>query len=113
MDYLLLIVAIFLLLFALRKVSMIKYSKKHSALKEAKQNVVSLLWGVLIILAMGFIPYQVWVLTGSSHYWDGVYIVGGTALLTIAVSFIFFIKVRLNSTNGGFSLRSSSLFLLS
>ncbi len=48
------------------------------------------MWGVLIILAMILIPYQVWVMTGASHYWDGVYIVFGTAILTIIVSFTFY-----------------------
>ncbi|WP_163537581.1 hypothetical protein [Gracilibacillus sp. YIM 98692] len=38
MNYLLLIVAFFVLLFSLRRISMIKYHKKPSALKEAKQN---------------------------------------------------------------------------
>ncbi|WP_113929452.1 hypothetical protein [Bacillus sp. P14.5] len=92
MNYLLFILAIFVLLFALRKVSMIKYSKKHSALIDVQQNAKSLLWGVLVISAIIFIPYQVWVLTGKSHYFDAVYIIGGTALLTIALSFIYYYK---------------------
>jgi len=92
MNYLLLIVAIFVLLFALRKISMIKYNKGISVLKEAKQNLVSMLWGLLVFAAIIFIPYQVWVLTGSSHYWDGVFIIGGTGILTITVSFIFYYK---------------------
>lgn len=46
--------------------------------------------GVLIIFAMILIPYQVWVLTGSSHYFDAVYIIGGTTLITIIVSFTFY-----------------------
>ncbi|WP_430787254.1 hypothetical protein VBD025_15970 [Virgibacillus flavescens] len=92
MNYLLLIGAIFILLFSLRKISMIKYSKTDSSLKDSKQNVVSLLWGILVISAIIFIPYQVWVLTGSSHYWDGAYIIGGTALLTIVLTFVFYYK---------------------
>lgn len=92
MNYLLLVVAIFFLFFALRSISKIKYSKRLSVLKEAKQNVISMLWGVLVIGAFIFIPYQVWVLTGSSHDWDGVYIIGGTAFLTITICFIFYYK---------------------
>ena len=92
MNYLLLIVAIFVLLYALRKISMIKYSKGHTAIKEAKQNAASLLWGVLVISALIFTPYQVWVITGSSHYWDGAYILGGSVILTIAVGCIFYYK---------------------
>ncbi|WP_113927073.1 hypothetical protein [Bacillus sp. P14.5] len=92
MNYLLFILVIFVLLFALRKVSMIKYSKRHSALIDVQQNAKSLLWGVLVISAIIFIPYQVWVLTGKSHYFDAVYIIGGTALLTIALSFIYYYK---------------------
>ncbi|MFE8700834.1 hypothetical protein ACFYKX_09425 [Cytobacillus sp. FJAT-54145] len=92
MNYLVIIIAIFVLLFALRKISMIKYSKRLSVLKEAKQNVISMLWGVLVIAAIIFIPYQVWILTGSSHYWDGVYIIGGATLFTIIISFIFYYK---------------------
>ncbi|WP_208586178.1 hypothetical protein [Gracilibacillus suaedae] len=92
MNYLLLITAILVLLFSLRQISMIKYPKRHSALKEVKQNAISMLWGVLVIAAIIFIPYQVWVITGSSPYWDGVYVIGGTALLTITVSFIIYDK---------------------
>ncbi|ENH96865.1 hypothetical protein J416_08444 [Gracilibacillus halophilus YIM-C55.5] len=99
MNVLLLIVAIVILLFILRKLSMIEYSNRHSALKDAKQNVISLLWGVVVISTIIFIPYQVWVLTGKSLYWDGVYIIGGTALLTIAISFIFYYKSKVKLTD--------------
>ena len=92
MNYLLLIVTIFVLLFALRKISMIKYYKGISVLKEAKQNVVLMLWGLLVFAAIIFIPYQVGVLTGSSHNWDGFYIIGGIGILTITVSFIFYYR---------------------
>jgi len=92
MNYLLLFVAIVVLLFALRKITMIKYPKKNTVIKEAKKNTVSLLWGVLVVSAIIFIPYQVWVLTGSSHYFDAVYIIGGTAFLTTTLSFIFYYK---------------------
>lgn len=90
MDFVLLLITITVLLFALRKVSKIRYFSKDSILKDAKKNVVSLMWGVLIILAMIRIPYHVWVLTGSSPYWDGAYIVFGAALLTIILSFTFY-----------------------
>ncbi len=92
MNYLLLVVAILVLLFSLRKLSMIKYSKTLSVVKEAKQNARSMLWGVLVIAAMIYIPYQVWLLAGSSPYWDGLYIIAGTVLLTISLSFIFYYK---------------------
>ncbi|GGM18363.1 hypothetical protein GCM10011351_00190 [Paraliobacillus quinghaiensis] len=94
MDFLLLIISIFLLLFALTKVSKVKYSKDASTLKEAKLNVISLLWGVVIIAAMIFIPYQVWTISGSSTYWDGAYILLGTGLITAIFSFIFYYKVK-------------------
>ncbi|MCA1029714.1 hypothetical protein LCL95_01555 [Bacillus timonensis] len=97
MDYLLLITAIIVLLFSLRKISMIKYSKEHSVLKEAKLNALSMVWGVFVISAIIFIPYQVWGLTGGSHDWDGAYTVGLTALLTVAVSFVFYHKISLKS----------------
>ncbi|WP_217585862.1 hypothetical protein [Lentibacillus saliphilus] len=92
MNYVLLIVAAIALLFALRKISLIKYSKNTSFLRDAKHNVMSLLWGIPVFIAIMLIPYQVWILTGSSRYWDGVYIIGGTAILTIAVSFVFYYK---------------------
>lgn len=97
MNYLLLIVAIFVLLFALKKISMVKYNKVISVLKEVKQNVVSMLWGLLVFAAIIFLPYQVWALTESSHYWDGVFIIGGTVILTITVSFIFYYKTSVKS----------------
>ncbi|TYS17133.1 hypothetical protein FZC78_11005 [Rossellomorea vietnamensis] len=92
MNFLLFILSIFVLLFALRKVSMIKYSKRHSVFKDVQQNAKSLLWGVLVISAIIFIPYQIWVLTGEPQTFGAVYIIGGTALLTIALSFIFYYK---------------------
>lgn len=79
--------------FALTKLSKIRYSKDDSILKEAKLNIISLLWGVLIVTSMILIPYQVWVITGGSNYWDGVYIFLGTGLLSILISFIFYNKV--------------------
>jgi hypothetical protein len=92
MNYLLLIIAVFVLLFSLRKVSMIKYSKRHSALKKAKQNAILFLWWALVAFALILIPYQVWILTGRSHYFDAVYIIGGTIILMLALSFIFYYK---------------------
>jgi heme/copper-type cytochrome/quinol oxidase subunit 2 len=90
MNYLLLIIAIFVLLFSLRKVSMIKYSKRNSALKEAKKNAISFLWWSLVAFALIFIPYQVWILTGRSHYFDAVYIIGGTIILMLALIFFYY-----------------------
>ncbi|MBM7661097.1 hypothetical protein JOC85_001869 [Bacillus mesophilus] len=98
MDFFLLILSILLLLLALTKVSKVKYSNSDSIFKDAKLNVISLLWGVLIIATIIFIPYQVWVLTGSSTYWDGAYIVLGTALITAIISFVFYFKIALIST---------------
>lgn len=92
MNFLLLIIAIIILLFSLRKMSMMKYLKSNFTTKEVKQNVISLCWGIVIFCAILFIPYQVWVLTGKSHYFDAVYIIGGTALITTIISFIFYYK---------------------
>ncbi|WP_411955039.1 hypothetical protein ACKXGF_04500 [Alkalibacillus sp. S2W] len=90
MDYVLLIAAITLLLIATRQLSKINYTDGFSVLKEAKQNIISMLWGTFIVTLIIFIPYQVWTVTGMSTYWGGVYIFGGSLLLTIALTFIFY-----------------------
>ena len=95
MDYFILIIAIFTLLFSMRKMSKMKQFKHDSTIKEVKQNIIALLWGIFILVALIVIPYQVWELTGKSQDWDGVYIIGGTALLTIVVSFVFYYKSSL------------------
>jgi hypothetical protein len=76
------------------KMARIKYSKNDSILKEARLNLVSLLWGGLAVAGYLFTTYQVWVLAGSSVYWDGVYVLLGTALLTAIICFVFYYKVN-------------------
>ncbi|GAA0479660.1 hypothetical protein GCM10008986_00120 [Salinibacillus aidingensis] len=93
MDILFLLAAIFVLLFALKRLSMITFAEDDTVLKAVKHKALSLFWVVLIISAFIYIPYKVWVLTGRSHYWDGAYIIGGTALLTIIISFVFYYKI--------------------
>ncbi|NIK12621.1 hypothetical protein [Alkalibacillus almallahensis] len=99
MDYILLIAAITLLLIATRQLSKIKYTDGFSVLKEAKQNIISMLWGTLIVVMIIHIPHRIWVITGSSPYWGGVYIFGGSLLVTIALTFIFYYQssVRLKT----------------
>mgnify|MGYP001167322390 CR=1 FL=1 len=93
MHFLLLILTIILLLFALKNISKIKYSTEDSFTTEAKKNILSLLWGALVIAALILIPYEVWVITGKSPYLDGAIILLGTGLLTAVMSFVYYYKV--------------------
>ncbi|UOE93319.1 hypothetical protein [Alkalihalobacillus sp. LMS39] len=95
MNYILLITAIFVLLFSLRQMTMIEKRKSKTTTLEIKQNITLLLCGIPTIVALLFIPYQVWVLFGKSHDWDGVYTIGGTAIIVIAISFVFYYKRKL------------------
>ncbi|MEI5908605.1 hypothetical protein WAK64_16275 [Bacillus spongiae] len=98
MNFILLSIAMIVWLFSLHRLSKIKYSRRSTILQEAKQNVISLFWGCLIVLAIIFIPYQAWLLTGSSENWDGVYIFGGTIGLIIFVSLRIYYK-RMENEN--------------
>ncbi|CAG9623722.1 hypothetical protein BACCIP111883_04554 [Sutcliffiella rhizosphaerae] len=61
MNLLLLVFSIFLLLFSMTKLAKIKYSKNDSILKEARSNLISLLWGGVAIAGYLLTTYQVWV----------------------------------------------------
>ncbi|MBP3951807.1 hypothetical protein [Bacillus suaedae] len=95
MDYILLIIAILVLFSSLRQMTLIENSKIKSTMQELKLNSSLLLCGIPTIVALVFIPYQVWVLTGKSNNWDGVYILGGTVVAVIIISFIFYYKRKL------------------
>ncbi|WP_100407830.1 hypothetical protein [Bacillus solitudinis] len=97
MNSILLIIAILVLFFSLRQMTLIEKSKNKSTMQEIKQNISLLLCGIPAIVALVFIPYQVWVLTGKSNDWDGVYIIGGTVIIAIIISFVFYYKRKLKS----------------
>jgi hypothetical protein len=75
--------------------TLVEKSKSKSTIHEIKQNIILLLCGIPVIVALANIPYQVWVLTGKSNDWDGVYIIGGTAIIVIIISFVFYNKRKL------------------
>ncbi|WP_227940405.1 hypothetical protein [Alkalihalobacillus deserti] len=95
MNFILLITAILVLLFSLRQMTLIEKSTNNSDIQEIKQNISLLICGIPVIVALAFIPYQVWVLAGESNDWDGVYIIGGTAIVSIIISFVFYYKGKL------------------
>ena len=97
MNLILLVISIIILLFSLRQMTIMETSKKKSIIQEIKKNIVLLIWGIPLILALVFIPYQVWILAGKSNAWDGVYVISGTAFLTIIISFIFYYKNKVKS----------------
>jgi len=95
MNLILLITAVLVLLLSLRQMTLIEKSTNKSAIQEIKQNINFLLYGIPMIATLVFIPYQVWVLTGESNDWDGVYIIGGTALSIIVISLVYYYKRKL------------------
>ncbi|WP_078549196.1 hypothetical protein [Litchfieldia alkalitelluris] len=98
MDFILLVIVIIILFISIIKMTVLEKLKTKSTTEEIKQNVTFIFWGIPIIFALVFIPYQVWALTGKLNDWGGVYILGGTALLTIIITFTLYYtrKIKLN-----------------
>ncbi|NMH67946.1 hypothetical protein HF072_04005 [Bacillus sp. RO3] len=90
LDLIKLVLALVLLLFTLRKMSSIGKTHPQSSLKEIKRNSKLLFWGVWYCFFFLLIPYQIWVITGSSSGWDGAYIIGGAAVFTVIMSFAYY-----------------------
>lgn len=98
MNFFLLILTIAILLFSLLKMHTIEEKNYKSISQEIKHYIYLLMWGLPVVVTLLFIPYQMWILTGKSSDWDGVYIGMGTAIITILSSFIIYyrLKVKLN-----------------
>jgi len=95
MNLLLLILSMVILLFSLKKMTIIELNNKNkSVLQEIYYHVNLLLWGFPIVVTLLFIPYQTWILSGRSSDWDGVYIIFGTAIITILISFTIYYKSK-------------------
>lgn len=95
MNILLLMIAIIVLLFSLRKMTIVEYSNnKKSFSQEINHNLKLLAWGFPMVVTLIFIPYQTWIFVGKSSDWDGVYIVIGTAIITILSSFTFYYRLK-------------------
>jgi tellurite resistance protein TehA-like permease len=94
MDVILFVIAIIILFISLWKMAVMKQTNKQTTKQEIQQNIILLAWGIPLISALVLIPYQVWVLSGKSIDWDGVYIIGGAAVLTIVISFTFYYKSK-------------------
>ncbi|MGD6966231.1 hypothetical protein ACQCVP_07375 [Rossellomorea vietnamensis] len=95
MKYILLGAGVIVLLFSLRNLTLIEQRDNHSITQEIRQNVRLLLYGIPLIGALAFIPYQVWVITGKSEDWDGMFIMGGTAITAIILSYFIYYKRKL------------------
>jgi hypothetical protein len=94
MNYIFLAIAVLVLLFSLKKMIIIENRINKSVIQEIKQNINLLLYGIPTIIAMVYIPYQMWVLTGKSNDWDGVYVIVGSALITIIISYVYYYKKK-------------------
>lgn len=95
MIHVLLITAGFLiLLFAVRKIVTGEKSNPKTILAEAEQIGRSLLLGIVTVLSLLFITYEVWILAGSSEDWDGVYISAATVIGTVLLSFGYYHRVK-------------------
>lgn len=77
MNVILFMIAIVVLLFSLSQLTRFKDRKDQSVLREMKKNIRLLLYGIPVLVALAFIPYQAWVITGKLNGWGGMYIVGG------------------------------------
>ncbi|MFC0560830.1 hypothetical protein [Halalkalibacter alkalisediminis] len=90
MNIFLLVVAIVTLLTVLKRITAIEKINAGSIKKEIKKHTFLMLWGIIFVSCILFIPYQIWVLTGSSNDWNGVYIIGASVIATIIMCFTFY-----------------------
>lgn len=63
---------------------------------EVKHNATVLLWGIGILGLILFIPYQAWVLAGSSQGLHGALVMGASLIFSVFICFstYYFIKGR-------------------
>lgn len=94
MNILLLSVAIITLFVVLKKITTIESRKANSVKKQIKQHTILSLWGILLGVCILIIPYQIWIITGSSTDWNGVYIIGIAFLVTVVMSMTFYSKCK-------------------
>ena len=82
----------------IRMIIKIEMETTDGILNEVSKISYSLVWGILNVLLMLFIIYQVWKISGSSTYWDGAYIIAASSIVTIILSFGFYgwLKKRIN-----------------
>ncbi|BCB03993.1 hypothetical protein [Bacillus sp. KH172YL63] len=86
------ILALILFIISIKKVASFNMDAQRNLFNAVKENARLLLWGLILLTLLMFIPYQIWVLTGSSAGWDGMYIIGGTGLLMVIFSFAYFYR---------------------
>ncbi|WP_282032851.1 hypothetical protein [Metabacillus indicus] len=91
---LLLTAGLFIMLFAVRKMVTGEKSKPKTILAEAKQIARSMLLGIVTVLSLLFITYEVWILAGSSVDWSGVYITAAASIGTALLSFGYYYRVK-------------------
>ncbi|WNF38777.1 hypothetical protein RJD24_10290 [Bacillaceae bacterium IKA-2] len=94
MNVFLLIIAIIAIYAVLKKIALMEALKITIVTKEIRKNLLMMPWAIFLVICILFIPYQVWVLTGSSNDWDGVYIIGATILVTIVLCFTAYSKFK-------------------
>jgi hypothetical protein len=95
MHLILLLVGLTALLLIVRKMVSVELQQKSSTiLDEAKHNAIILLWGITIMFLLLFIPYQAWQLAGSSQYWDGAFVMGGSLIASVFICFGYYYAVK-------------------
>ncbi len=82
----------FLLFYSVKKLAKVNQGQNHIIKEDIIRNSKMLVMGLMMVLSLFLIISQVWVMTGGSHDWDGVYVVGGTIVLTLLISFWYFFK---------------------
>jgi len=94
MNVFILLIAMVTLLAVLKKITLIESTSTKSLKNEVKKNTQLMLWGILLMFCVLLIPYQVWVITGSSNDWDGVYILGAVLIVTVILCFTMYSKYK-------------------
>lgn len=92
MNVVLLVSAVITMIVVLNNIISIEKKKPSSMGKEIKQTLHIMPWGLLLLGCLILIPFEVWVLTGSSNDWDGVYIVAATFIMTLILCYAYYYK---------------------
>lgn len=96
MDISLLVIALITLIYILKKIATLENVNAKSLTNEIKQNTIMMMWGILLVICLLFIPFQIWVITGSSNNWDGVYMIGASIIATLFICMAFYSKFKVN-----------------
>ncbi|MCT8136680.1 hypothetical protein H1D32_02300 [Anaerobacillus sp. CMMVII] len=94
MNWLLLILGVVFLLIVVKIIAELEKVKPATMANEIKKNTIMLPFGIILLLLIIFIPYQVWILFGSPVGWEILYIFGISIFLTLCLCFGYYYRIK-------------------